>query len=214
MILYGVGTLRTLRVRWTLKELNLSYKSVPIRSRSGETKTSEYTSLHPGQKIPYLEDGKVKITESAAICIYLAERYGDGLLIPKYNNFDRRAKFFQACFYTMTELDAHTLYVIAKHGGSLVSYYKESKEAVEVAVSGFNKQIQVAEQLINNLDRYIIEEQFTIADILLVTCLISADRLATQFPLKIPDRLLQYSQNIQKREAFQLAEIENKTLSK
>ena len=134
MIVYGVGTLRTLRVHWTLKELNLFYKTEAIQSRSGQTETSDYTALHPGQKVPYLQDGTLGISESAAICIYLAERYGNGFLMPIDSQFEQRAKVFQACFYAMTELDAHTLYVIAKHGGNLSSYYRQSEEAVEVAV--------------------------------------------------------------------------------
>ena len=209
MIVYGVGTLRTLRVHWTLKELNLSYKTEPIQSRSRQTQTSNYAALHPGRKVPYLQDGNLGISESAAICIYLAERYGNGFLMPTDSKFEQRAKVFQACFYAMTELDAHTLYIIAKHGGSLSSYYKQSQEAVEVAVAGFNKQIYVADKLISNQYRHILEREFTVADIILVTCIISAVRLAQQFELEIPDKLIKYARNIQSREAFQIATVEN-----
>lgn len=62
MIIYGVESLRALRVHWTLQELGLSYKTEPIKSRSGETQTPNYTSLHPGQKIPYIQDGEVGIS--------------------------------------------------------------------------------------------------------------------------------------------------------
>ncbi|WP_019508249.1 glutathione S-transferase family protein [Pleurocapsa sp. PCC 7319] len=209
MIVYGVGTLRTLRVHWTLKELNLSYTTEAIQSRSRQTQTSNYTALHPGQKVPYLQDGNLGISESAAICIYLAERYGDGSLMPAVSKFEQRARVFQACFYAMTELDAHTLYIIAKHGGSLSSYYKQSKEAIEVAIAGFNKQICVADKLISNQNQYILDQEFTVADIILVTCLISAVRLARQFELVIPNKLIKYAKNIQKREAFKLAIVEN-----
>lgn len=81
MIVYGVGTLRTLRVYWTLEELDLSYQTEAIQSRCQESQSSKYTALHSGQKIPYLQDGDIGISESAAICIYLAERYGNGLLL-------------------------------------------------------------------------------------------------------------------------------------
>jgi len=132
MIVYGVGTLRTLRVHWTLKELDLHYQTEAIQSRSGQTETSDYTALHPGQKVPYLQDGKLGISESAAICIHLAERYGNGFLMPLDIRLEQRARGFQACFYAMTELDAHTLYVIAKHRGNLSSYYRHQRKLLKL----------------------------------------------------------------------------------
>lgn len=211
MIVYGIGTLRTLRVHWTLQELHLSYATELIQSRSGQTQTASYFSLHPGQKIPYLQDGEIGISESAAICIYLAEKYGHGVLIP--TSSEQRAVFFQMCFYTMTELDAHTLYIIAKHGGNLVQHYKPSREAVEIAVKGFNQQILVADRLIQSSTRYVLGQQFTVADILLGTCLIAATRLATQFELEIPEKLVAYAEMLKSRTAFQNANAANQASS-
>ena len=67
LVLWGVGTIRTLRAHWALHELGLDYESRPILARSGETKTQEYTRLNPRQKIPLLQDGDFKIAESPAI---------------------------------------------------------------------------------------------------------------------------------------------------
>ncbi|MDJ0635815.1 MAG: glutathione S-transferase family protein [Xenococcaceae cyanobacterium MO_188.B29] len=212
MILYGIKSFRSLRVHWTLHELNIPYVIEPIESRTGQTSTSDYTKIHLGQKIPYLQDGKLGISESAAICIYLAEKYGNGKLIP-ITDINKRARFFQICFYAMTELDAHTLYIIAKHGGSLVKYYKRSDAAVEVAVSEFNKQILVAERWLKNPNDYIMGEVFTVADILFCTCLMSAYRLAHQFPLEIPEKFIAYTENLENRKAFQLASIANQTVA-
>ena len=73
----GNGTLRVLRVHWALLELGLSYDHEPIQARSGETQTAAYTALNPKQKIPFLQDGELAISESAAIVQYLFRRYGD-----------------------------------------------------------------------------------------------------------------------------------------
>lgn len=211
LTVYGIGTLRTLRVHWTLHELGISYKTEPIRSRSKQTQASTYAAIHPGQKIPCLQDGAFILTESSAICLYLAEKYGNGELLPTAET-ELRSRFFQICFYTMTELDAHTLYIIAKHGGSLVKYYKPSPEAVEIAIAGFNQQILLAERWLEN-SSYILGQTFTVADILLCTCLMSAIRLTVQFPLQIPNKLIVYANNLQTRRAFQLAERENHRIS-
>jgi glutathione S-transferase len=114
----------------------------------------------------------------------------------------------------MTELDAHTLYIIAKHGGSLVQYYKPSPEAVEVAIAGFNQQILVADSWLENSSTYIVGSMFTVADILLCTCLMSAVRLAVQFPLQIPDKLITYMEILKSRKAFQLAKSDNQVVVK
>lgn len=202
---YGVNTLRTLRVHWTLQELGISYKTVRIRSRSEQIKTSEYAAINPGRKIPSLQDEDLVISESAAICIYLAEKYGNDLIS---TDVRKRAVFFQICFHVMTELDAHTLYIISKHGGSLVKYYEPSTVAVNVAVAGFNRQILVADRWLDS-NPYILGERFTVADILMCTCLISAIKLATQFPLCIPDRLKAYAKSLQARTNFQTAKMIN-----
>ena len=75
LVLWGVGTPRTLRAHWALHELGLRYTSRPILPRSGETKTPEYTALNPRQKIPLLQDGDFTIGESAAIAAYLTQKY-------------------------------------------------------------------------------------------------------------------------------------------
>ncbi|MEN9520823.1 MAG: hypothetical protein RLZZ381_3411 [Cyanobacteriota bacterium] len=212
LIVYGVGSLRSLRVHWTLHELDVPYKTEPVRSRSVHTQTSDYIAINPGRKIPCLQDGAFIISESAAICLYLAEKYGNSLLLPIVD-VEQRAKFFQICFYTMTELDAHTLYIISKHGGSLMQYYKPSPEAVDVAIAGFNQQILVADGWLNS-GSYILSQTFTIADILLCTCLMSAVRLAAKFPLEIPDKLIAYMESLQTRKVFQLAETVNQGAAK
>jgi glutathione S-transferase len=207
LIVYGVGSLRALRVHWTLHELSIPYKTEPIQSRSEQTQTSGYTAIHPGRKIPCIQDAAFTLSESAAICLYLAEKYGNGRLLTDAD-VEQRSRFFQVCFYVMTELDAHTLYVIAKHGGSLV------QEAVEVAIAGFNQQILVAAGWLEHPSSYISGQMFTVADILLCTCLMSAVRLAEQFPLQIPAKLIAYMKNLQTRRAFQIAEIENQVVAK
>jgi glutathione S-transferase len=44
-ILWGAGTSRTIRAHWALHELALDFDCRPIRPRTGETKTAEFTAL-------------------------------------------------------------------------------------------------------------------------------------------------------------------------
>ena len=67
ILLWGVGTSRTIRPHWALHELGLKYEMRPIQPRTGETKTAEFTALSPRQKIPLLQDDDLTMGESAAI---------------------------------------------------------------------------------------------------------------------------------------------------
>src|SRR5271166_2337669 len=116
LVLWGVGTSRTLRAHWALHELGLDYERRPILPRTGETKTPEYTELNPRQKIPLLQDGDFTIAESPAIAAYLSNIYGtsENTLIP--SDPREHAIWLEWCFYAATELDATSLYVMRRHG--------------------------------------------------------------------------------------------------
>ena len=112
---WGAGTMRTLRPLWVLEELGLPYHLAPIGPRTGETQTLEYTELNPKQKIPFLKDGSVKLSESVAMSRYLIERYGheESLSIPA--TIEARAKEDEWVCYVYGELDETSLYVMRRH---------------------------------------------------------------------------------------------------
>jgi glutathione S-transferase len=198
-VLWGARTARTLRAHWMLHELGLEYEPRPIGSRTGETQTAEFSKLNPRQKIPVLQDGDITVAESAAIITYLAESYGQAAgLIPPPGSA-QRAAYYEWCFFTMTELDAHTLYVIRKHT-QLASTYGEAPNAVAAAREGFLKQASVAEQTLQTTGPYILGNVFTGADILLATCLRWAGRL--ELPLTMT--LQSYLDSVTSRPAYRL----------
>jgi glutathione S-transferase len=145
-ILWGAGTPRTMRAHWILHELGLSYERRPFGPRTGETQTVEFTKLNPRQKIPVLQDGDFTLAESAAIVTYLVDTYGTSQdLVPQPAGTRERALYYQWCFYIMTELDAHTLYIIRKHS-DLKEIFGEAPNALRAAREGFLKQVGVAAQ--------------------------------------------------------------------
>ena len=100
----------------------------------------------------------------------------------------------------MTELDAHTLYIIRKHS-DLKEIYGEAPNALRAAREGFLKQVGVAAQTLSSHGPFILGKAFTGADILLTTCLTSAVR--REIPLT--DVLRDYMKRTTSREAYQLA---------
>lgn len=203
-ILWGARTARTLRAHWMLHELGLEYETRPIGSRTGETQTAEFSKLNPRQKIPLLQDGEITLAESAAIVTYLAESYGQaqGLIPPPLT--PERAAYFEWCFFTMMELDAHTLYVIRKHT-QLAGIYGEADNAVRAARAGFEKQVRVAEETLQAKGPYILGTTFTGADVLLATCLGWAGRL----DISLSTTLQNYLERTTSRPAYRLGHLAN-----
>ena len=170
IVVWGAGTPRAMRVCWALEELGLEYQHHLIASRSGETQTAQFTALNPRQKIPVLQDGALVLSESGAIVTYLAETYGEATgLIPPPGS-EARAHYFEWCFFVMTELDAHTLYVIRRHEG-LAELYGESPVAAQAAREYYHKYAVVAADILNDGRPYVLGDTFTAADIVLVTTL-------------------------------------------
>lgn len=208
-ILWGAGTARTLRAHWMLHELGLDYEKRPIGARTGETRSPEFIKLNPREKIPVLQDGPVTMAESAAIVTYLAETYGQAAgLIPPVSA-PERAAYFEWCFFTMTELDAHTLYVFRKHT-ALAAVYGEAPNAVNAAREGFDKQVRVADQALAARGPFILGSRFTGADILLTTCLAWAER--SELPLT--ETLREYVKRTTAREAYAPAVAANQNPSR
>lgn len=75
LTLYHCANARSFRPLWTLEELGLPYdlKMLPFPPRFLKR---EYLELNPLGTIPLLIDGDTRMTESAAICQYLATRHG------------------------------------------------------------------------------------------------------------------------------------------
>ena len=205
LILWGAGTPRTMRAQWVLQELGLEYEKRPIGPRTGETQRPEFVKLNPREKVPVLQDGDLTVAESAAIVTYLGETYGGSKgLVPPVGTRERAA-YYEWCFFTMTELDATTLYVVRKHVG-LKDIYGEAPNAVRAALEGFEKQVRVAHLKLVERGPFILGETFTGADILLTTCIVSGHN----HKLKLSDVLLDYMKRSTSRDAYQRALAANR----
>ncbi len=82
MKLYGLGPTRSLRALWGLRELGLEFELVPVNIPAGENREPDFLRLNPAGKLPVLVDGDLVLTESAAIVLYLAEKYPAKKLLP------------------------------------------------------------------------------------------------------------------------------------
>jgi glutathione S-transferase len=77
--LYGGPRTRASIVQWYLEELAVPYERVAINVQAGEGQKPEYLAINPLGKVPSIVDGDLRLWESGAILLYLAEKYGSAI---------------------------------------------------------------------------------------------------------------------------------------
>ena len=198
---WGVGTGRTLRAHWALAELGVKYRTRRIGPRTGETQSAAFRALSVKEKVPLLVDGDTVLTESAAIVTWLGEKNGG--LMPAAGSA-MRMRYYEWLSFILMELDAHTLYVMRKHG-DLRRIYGAAPAAVAAAKAGFEKQIRWALPRMGS-SPYLLGEQFTGVDILMTTCL----DWASAYGIELQDALNAYRERQHERPTYARAVRRNK----
>ena len=89
---------------WMLKELGVEHERVVIDIQAGEQNSPEFRAINPMGKVPTLVDGEIVITESAAICAYLADKFADKGFAPSSNS-PERGKYYRYLFFPGTTLE-------------------------------------------------------------------------------------------------------------
>jgi glutathione S-transferase len=82
MKLYHNPMSRSATVHWMLEEVNADCEIILLDFKKKEHKTPEFLALNPMGKLPTLVHQGVVITESAAICTYLADIFPEKKLAP------------------------------------------------------------------------------------------------------------------------------------
>lgn len=101
MKLWHCKDARSFRVLWALEELGLPYELelLPFPPRWLKP---EYLELNPLGTIPFFTDGDVRMTESAAICQYLADKAGRLRIAPDDPRYGDYLNFLHQSDATLT----------------------------------------------------------------------------------------------------------------
>jgi glutathione S-transferase len=89
---------------WMLKELDAPHEQIVVDFPAGETNSPEYRAINPMGKVPTLVDGDTVVTEVAAICAYLADKFAEKGLAPPLNSTER-ARYYRYLFFPGTTLE-------------------------------------------------------------------------------------------------------------
>lgn len=104
---------RSGKVRWTACELDYEIEEsrISIKDMRGE----EHRQINPYAQVPSATIDGETLVESAAICIFLAERHPEAGLIPEGG--PQRSKFWQDVLLTNATLELPAVnYLLAKRG--------------------------------------------------------------------------------------------------
>lgn len=199
MKLYHVPQSRSVRPRWLLEELGVPYETVTLSLSDGSLKTAEYLKTHPHGSVPALEDDGISMFESAAICLYLADKYPDKKLAPAVGSKERAA-YYQWVVYTMATLEPPVLQVFLN-----TVQLPEEQRSAKVAEEGRKRFKEVATVLTKALEgkQYLLGDHFTAADVMIGSTIgwASFMGLLEGFPV-----LQQYVQRLMQRPAYQRAQ--------
>jgi glutathione S-transferase len=160
MKLYHCKDARSLRALWALEEMGLDYELVNMQFPPRLTYPG-YLDINPMGTVPTLVDGDVTLTESSAMCQYLAEKYGPTELAldvshPQYGEYlnwlyrsDATLTFPQTLVLRYTRLEPQERR-IPQVVADYTQWYYSRLRSVEMALEGRD---------------YLLGERFTVADI-------------------------------------------------
>ncbi len=89
---------------WMFHELDVEREDVIVDVPGGEQNTPAYRAINPMGKVPTLVDGDIVVTETAAICAYLADRFPDRDMAPEPGSPERGA-YYRYLFVPGTTLE-------------------------------------------------------------------------------------------------------------
>ena len=104
IVLYHHPWSRAAGVVWMLEELGQPYELRFVDLMAGEHRQGPHESRNRMKKLPVLEDGDVVVSETAAIGVYLADRYALGELAPALDDA-QRGEYLRWCFFSPSVIE-------------------------------------------------------------------------------------------------------------
>lgn len=193
--LYTCPGTRGMRATWALEEVGADYQLELVDLGSGAARKPPYIGINPGGKVPTLVDGEMVLTESAAICTYLGDRFPAAGLVPEPGS-DARAHYLRWCFFVIGELE-QPLWTLAKHRFALPEKY-QVPAVTDTAKWEFSVAARVLAAGLGDRE-YLVGERFTAADVLAGHTLAWARR--AKLPLA-DERLEAYADRVLGRRAL------------
>jgi glutathione S-transferase len=194
IVLYHHPFSRAANVVWMLEEVETAYELRHVDIMAGAQKAPDIVTLNPMGKLPILVDGDVVVTESAAIGLYLADRYAYGRLAPRVDD-PARGIYLRWSLFAPSVIEPGSMAKLAgwsfKEGQAGWGSYDAMLSAIESAIAKRN---------------FVLGDTFSMADVVLGGTV----RYMLAFKMIEPrPAFTAYAERLASRPALQRAEARN-----
>lgn len=148
---------RAVMMHWLLEEIGCPYDLVPVQYDDGSMRSDEFLAINPMGKIPALTDGETVVTETAAIAIYLADKYKSPNDLAPGIDDPRRGEYLRWIAFQAAAVEP----AMMQAGGQFETKRQQAGWGnVELVVD-------VLEQRLEKADPFLFGDWFTAADLVL-----------------------------------------------
>lgn len=155
LTLYTSPASRGRIVRWMLEEIGVPYNVTVLAPGVSATDTT-YLGINPMGKVPALVHGDTVVTETAAICMYLADQFPDAGLAPAHHL--RGAYYRWFCFATGPLEAAMT--------NQMLGFVVPAELTASVGYGRFEQVLDVLETVLAQ-QPYMTDDEFSAVDVYL-----------------------------------------------
>lgn len=146
---------RATMMHWLLEELQIDYELVRVEYGDGSMRTPEFLEVSPLGKIPAIRDGDVTVSDTAAITIYLADKYKTVDMAPGVDD-PRRGEYLRWLVFQSTAIDPAMLQAGTK--------FETTRQ--QAGWGDVDTVIDALETRLARADPYLFGDWFTAADLL------------------------------------------------
>jgi GST-like protein len=153
---YFNGSPNPTKVALFLEEAELAYQPIAIDTRTGDQFKPDYLAINPNAKVPAIDDDGIKVFDSNAILLYLAEKTGK--FLPP-NTPANRAELLSWLMFVATGVGPFL--------GQAVHFKHFAPEKVDYAHNRYQFEAQRHLAVLNDRlagRKYMVGETYTIVD--------------------------------------------------
>lgn len=155
LVLYTNPMSRGRVARWMLGEIGEPYQ-VEVLDYASTMKGPPYLAINPMGKVPALRHGDAVVTETAAICAYLADAFPQARLAPPPG--DRlRASYYRWLFFCAGPFEAAA-------SNKVLGFVVPPERERMVGYGNFGKVVSTLEAAVSSVD-YLVGNRFSAADL-------------------------------------------------
>jgi GST-like protein len=143
-----------LKVALFFEETGLDYEVVPVDTLKGEQHDPAFRKINPNGKLPAIEDDGVRVFDSTAILLYLAEKTGKYLGKP-----DQRGELLSWLMFIATG--------VGPYSGQAVHFQHHAPEKLAYAINRYRREVERHYTILDaRLDgrEFLLGDDYTIAD--------------------------------------------------